>query len=98
MPRRLPRRLSVELLEDRLTPAVELVSVNAAGTDAGNAHSDVGSDSLDDTLSADGRYVVFNSLAGDLTADPDAAQFDVYVRDTVADTTTLVTKTLSGNA
>jgi hypothetical protein len=69
-----------------------LVSVNRFGTGTGNLFS-LGAD-----LSADGRFVAFESLASDLTADndtqgtppPDFTGFDVFVRDLQMGTTTLM--------
>ncbi len=58
------------------------VSVNKDGVEANG-------DSEWPSISADGRYVVFQSTANDLVAG-DAAWTDVFVRDTVANTTTRV--------
>ncbi len=66
---------------------------------AGDFRSTIGVDVLDQQLSADGRFVVFHTLARDLTPEPDNNEFsgfDVYVRDTVNNTTELVSRTLNG--
>jgi Tol biopolymer transport system component len=44
------------------------------------------------SISADGRYVVFESDADNLDADSNDAVLDVFVRDTQANTTTLVSR------
>ena len=49
-------------------------------------------------LSADGRYVVFSSLAGDLAPSDSNYYTDVFVRDTVAGTTTLLSISRTGQA
>jgi Tol biopolymer transport system component len=41
--------------------------------------------------SADGRYIAFSTSANNLVADDTSTDEDVYVRDTVAETTTLIT-------
>lgn len=72
-----------------------LVSLNADGTSTGNQPSCCGS------VSADGRFVVFESAAADLVPDDMNGAWDVFVRDMVAGTTVLVsinrTHTGSGN-
>lgn len=49
-------------VHDRKTGATTLVSINSAGTDSGNSASHL------DALSANGRFVVFESFASDLVA------------------------------
>jgi hypothetical protein len=76
-------------VRDLLTGVTTLVSVNAAGTDGGNDAS------LFPVISGDGTKVAFVSLASDLgpADDPDAGFIpgnDIYIRDLVANTTTLV--------
>jgi Tol biopolymer transport system component len=61
-----------------------LVSVNAAGTASGNGASS------DASITPDGRFVVFMSVAGDLVAGDTNGTRDVFVRDLIAQTTTLV--------
>ena len=69
-------------------PETELVSVNAADAAAnGNSESwSVGPRSL----STDGRYVVFQSTSSDLVSGDINGKRDVFLRDMVAGTTTLV--------
>jgi Tol biopolymer transport system component len=66
-------------LRDRLTGAITLVSVatSGGGTD----------DSFDPTISADGRYVVFQSFASNLVDGDANGERDVFLRDTVQNTT-----------
>jgi len=80
------------------TPA--LVSVNAAGDDAGNTDSYLNSSLPRSALSADGRHAVFISEASDLAADVRDGNFapDIYVRDLQAGVTQLVSVNLSGRA
>ncbi|HCU26052.1 MAG TPA: hypothetical protein DF383_13625 [Deltaproteobacteria bacterium] len=58
-------------------------------------------DSINPTVSADGRFVAFESLASDLLADPaiqdDSETLDVFVRDLVNGTTELVTVNVTGD-
>src|SRR4051794_18647155 len=83
-----------EGLEERRLLSVSLVSVNAAGTGTGNAASSFMG------TSADGRYVLFTSLATDLVTgvtDIPGTQ-DLFVRDRQAGTTQLVTVNRAGTA
>jgi Tol biopolymer transport system component len=80
-------------LRDLTTGVTELVSVNAAGTDSGNARSYL------PRLSADGSAVAFFSDATDLAAPapgPAAQVQQAYVRDLVTGTTTLVSVSADG--
>ncbi len=61
-----------------------LVSVARTGTGSGNGTSTVGG------ISADGRFVTFDSLASDLVANDTNGTRDVFVRDLRAGTTTLL--------
>ena len=86
---------------DRLTDAVQLISVTPAGA-AGNAES------LGSQISANGRFVVFRSLASDLVAgdtnlcEADAGHVgldpcpDVFVMDTLTKTTKRVSRSTTG--
>jgi len=59
--------------------------------------TDLGSTDLGErTLSSDGRYVVFESNANDLVGDDANGKTDVFLRDTLLGTTTLVSATASG--
>ena len=82
-----------------------LVSVNLAGTDSPSSREGppfLFKNSLLSDISADGRYVVFESSISDLIANDTNGAFDVFVRDVAAGTTTLASinhaGTASGNA
>lgn len=74
---------------DRLLQTTELVSVNLSGLLANG-----GSSSPD--VSASGDIVTFNSTATDLVPQPVSGS-QVYVRDMATDTTTLVSRSLTGS-
>ncbi|MGH3371606.1 MAG: DUF6531 domain-containing protein, partial [Nocardioidaceae bacterium] len=76
-------------LRDRQTGATTRVSVSSSGAQS-NGVSD------DPKVSADGRYVAFHSSATNLVSGDTNAQPDIFVRDTVAGTTTRVSTTASG--
>jgi Tol biopolymer transport system component len=78
---------------DRQTRALELASVNSVGS-KGNAGSGGGAGSI--ALSADGRYVAFNSNATNLVAADSNGKSDTFVRDRAAGTTTRVSLTAAG--
>lgn len=83
-------------VRDLQTNTTTLVSVNTAGNAAANGSS------LRAMISADGRFIAFESVATNLTTTPDAnSNFDVFVRDLQTGTTTLVSRnrmnTASGN-
>jgi flagellin-like hook-associated protein FlgL len=67
----------------------ELVSVSSAGVQS-NGQSD------GESISADGRYVVFRSDGTNLVAGDANGVSDIFLRDTVAGTTTLISKSSSG--
>ena len=73
---------------DRQTLALQLVSINSAGTGVANAASN------DPQLSGDGRYVAFESGATNLVAGVGADQ--VYVRDMLTGTTSAVSRSSTG--
>jgi hypothetical protein len=77
-------------LRDRMSRTTTRLSVSTAGAQ-GNANSGVAA------MSADGRFVLFNSRATNLIAnDANGLGTDVFVRDTVAGTTTLVSTKTDG--
>jgi len=76
---------------DMVTGTTVLVSVSATGGDA-NGFSNRPS------ISADGRYVAFNSTATNLVANAPAAGTQVYVRDLQTGTTVRVAPTDGGSA
>ena len=69
-------------VHDRLTGVTERVSVNSAGKQ-GRA------DSIRPALSADGRYVAFQSLSKDLVSVPTGKNWSVYLHDRQTGLTTL---------
>jgi Tol biopolymer transport system component len=76
-------------LRDLQTGVTELVSASQLGpTHGGNAPSFLGNGQNLHTMSADGRYVAFESPATDILAAPGAGT-DLYVRDVQANTTVL---------
>jgi len=78
-------------VRDLLAPTNRLVSMNRFGTGSGNGFS------YDPHVSADGRYVAFVSHASNLVPNDTNGVTDVFLRDTVAGTTTLVSVNRSGN-
>ncbi len=78
-------------VRDTVNNTTTRVSVDSSGTQA-----NIGSSSWAPSISADGRYVAFHSTATNLvTGDTNAAE-DVFVRDTVNNTTTRVSVDSSG--
>src|SRR5207244_770401 len=75
---------------DLATGSIRLVSVDDNGTSAGNGSSD------SPDISADGRFVVFRSVASNLVPNDTNAQADVFLRDLQAGTTTLLSGSSSG--
>ena len=85
---------------DLLTNHTELISRNGSGDAGGNASANAISGSA--LMSADGRYVVFGSSAGDLVPNDANGKSDVFRRDILTGATVLVSVnsagTSSGNA
>src|SRR5262249_44756312 len=83
-------------VRDLVAGTTTLVSVNSDGIGPGNGASDKAN------ITPDGRYVVFESSASNLGANDTNGATDVFVRDLVTGTTTLVSMneggTGSGNA
>jgi Tol biopolymer transport system component len=86
---RIPAPLNV-FLRDRTNNSTMLVSINLSGVAGGNA------DSLPVDISADGRYALFESSASDLTPNDTNNATDVFVRDLIIGTTTLVSVSTNG--
>jgi len=78
-------------LRDRTSGSITLVSVNLAGTGGGNG------DSLPAGLSPDGRYVLFESSAGDLAAGDTNGVADIFLRDLISGTTVAVSVSTNGD-
>ena len=87
-------------LHDLTTGDTVLVSVNGAGTSAGDHTTQPGvggADSYGATFSPDGGRVLFTSKASDLgPSDPNGWYTDIYVRDLTAGTTSLVSTDVTG--
>lgn len=77
-------------VHNRLTGQTELVSANFVGDASGNGQS------LTPRITPDGRFIVFASAADDLVNDDFDAVFDVFVRDRVARTTRIVSRSDEG--
>jgi Tol biopolymer transport system component len=74
-------------VRDRAAQSTTLVS-RASGSDGAQASSAA----IEPDISGNGRYVVFRSAAHNLVADDGASTDDIYERDLVAHTTTLVSR------
>jgi len=85
-------------VHDRRTGLNTLVSVNQAGSATANDASDFSPVTAQDAFSPDGRFVVFVSRASDLVANDGNPHRDVFARDLVAGTTTLVSVNQSGTS
>ena len=81
--------LNVYLRDSSLNTTL-LVSANASGNGGGNGHSTAGQ------ASADGRYVVFQSDASDLVPGDTNGVSDIFLRDTLAGTTLLISVATDG--
>jgi Tol biopolymer transport system component len=83
-------------VRDLQTNTTILVS-QADGTGPGGDGND---DSYAPSISADGRYVAFDSVADNLSTEDDDTRSDIYVRDLQQNTTTLVSRqsTAAGGA
>jgi hypothetical protein len=78
-------------LHDWQTNQTSFVSQSTVG-DAGNG------DSSQPTISSNGQFVAFTSLATNLAATPGGSGTQIFLRDTQANTTTLVSQDTVGNA
>ena len=77
---------------DRTQGRIELVSVKAAGTAAGNGTSP------GMAMSADGSWIAFESQAGDLVAGDANGASDVFLRDLASGRTMLVSHNAAGSS
>ena len=78
-------------VRDRTAGTTERVSLTTAGGEGSQASGESGF-----AISADGRNVVFNSLAPDLVADDTNNSYDVFVHDRSLDTTKRVSVSSAG--
>jgi uncharacterized repeat protein (TIGR01451 family) len=76
-------------VRDTVSGTTTLVSVGAGGVPANGA-------SDQPSISGDGRYVAFRSAASNLVASDTNGHYDVFVRDLVAGTTSLVSQSTGG--
>jgi Tol biopolymer transport system component len=76
-------------VRDRETHTTELVTVSSRGVQSNGFNDEPG-------MSNDGRFIVFVSTASNLTGDPVAGGFHVYLRDRVSGVTELVSPRASG--
>ena len=79
-------------VKDLATGAIEIASLNASGQLTGVGITALSGQSISD----DGRYVAFSSSAGNIVPGVGSGTIQVYVRDLVADTTTLASRTPGG--
>lgn len=79
-------------LRDRLNGSATLVSISLDEISGGNG------DSFATGVSTNGRYVLFESAASDLVVNDTNNAIDVFVRDLVSQTTTLVNVATNGTA
>ncbi len=77
-------------MHDLIIGLTSLVSVNATGTDSGNLGA------TSPAISADGRYVAFQSFSNDLGPTDTNWNADIYVRNIIDYTTTLVSVNAAG--
>ena len=89
VPPRLNRPLNV-YLRDRLAATTTLISVDATGRAGGNANS------FPKGISTNGEYVLFESFADNLVSGDTNNASDVFLRDAVKGTTTLVSANTNG--
>ncbi|MCA1591401.1 MAG: DUF4214 domain-containing protein [Acidobacteria bacterium] len=82
--------LSDVFIRDLVENKTTLVSVNRVGTNGGNSGSG------NPVISADGRFVAFQSFATDLVDNDTTSQRDIYVRDMAKGQTTLVSVNRAG--
>ncbi|MFW6068507.1 MAG: TolB family protein [Chloroflexota bacterium] len=76
---------------DRRTGEIELASVGNNGERANNVNGGA-------VISADGRFVAFSSMAGNLVSNDQNQMFDVYVRDRHSHRTQLISISVDGQA
>jgi Tol biopolymer transport system component len=91
MPEAVPAHMNA-FMRDRQTGVTVLVSVNVVGTAGGNG------DSFPCAISTNGQFAFFESSASDLIAGDTNGATDVFVRDTVNNTTTLVSVSTNATA
>ncbi|MGA2253387.1 MAG: NF038129 family PEP-CTERM protein [Thermoguttaceae bacterium] len=73
------------------TGTTTMVSVDAAGNDGGNAAAYNSGLENAPTVSADGRFIAFGDSATNLVANDTASGYQLFIRDMLQGTTTLIT-------
>jgi hypothetical protein len=98
-------RPRLEALDERTLPSVLPVSIAASGTDMGNHPSSIAYNSsgvyseYQESLSSNGQFAVFTSTADNLVSGVSAkGNGNVYLRDLVNDTTSLVSISSDGTS
>ena len=79
-----------EIFDEAGAASTTLISVNTAGTNGGNG------DSSKPSITPDGRFVVFASLASDLAGSDTDGILDIFVRDRTLNSTVLVSVSSTG--
>lgn len=79
-------------IRDMQTGFTRLASINNSGTNTGN------NDSVDPSITADGQMIAFTSLANNLTALDDNAQYDIYVYNYQTQVTKCASLAVSGTS
>ena len=77
-------------LYDKVADTTKLISKSTSGTQANR-------NAANPSISADGRYVVYDSIASTLVSEGNSNS-DIYLYDRVNDTTTLVSRNTAGDA
>jgi Tol biopolymer transport system component len=78
-------------LRDWRAGQTTLISINQSGTGGGNGASH------NPSISADGRYIGFESVATNLVASPTHGVGDIFIRDTIAEVTALASGGSAGS-
>ncbi|MCF4164868.1 hypothetical protein L2U69_04345 [Zavarzinia compransoris] len=84
-------------VHDRLAGTIDRVSVSSTGHQATSGPTIFDTESADPSISADGRFVVFSSASPNLVVQDTNGASDIFIRDRLTGTTTLVSLT-DGNA
>ncbi|MBN4005470.1 ELWxxDGT repeat protein [Nostoc sp. LPT] len=77
-------------VSDSVLPTTTRVSVNSSGNQSN-------SNSINPTISIDGRYVLFSSTADNLVSGDTNNSSDIFIHDLVTGTTTLISVSSNGN-
>ncbi len=83
-------------VRDRASSSTELVSINSSNTNSGGSSGGLPLVSANPKIAANGRYIVFESTAGDLVTNDSNNALDVFQRDVMTDSTQLVSTDQTG--